>query len=141
MDSDFSTASQISVADVPEIAKLGFKTIINNRPDYEGGESQPTSAQLSVAAEQNGLAYLYIPVVPNNTHPAQVDAFAASFSLAAKPVLGFCRTGNRAGNIYKLAQVGSSNLPPDTTTISLFTSLKINVLLRVFGVGTRQSAH
>lgn len=43
---DFSTAPQISVDDVPEIAKLGFKTIINNRPDYEGGESQPTSAQL-----------------------------------------------------------------------------------------------
>ncbi|MES2182215.1 MAG: TIGR01244 family sulfur transferase [Pseudomonadota bacterium] len=129
---DFSTAPQISVDDVPEIAKLGFKTIINNRPDYEGGESQPTSAQLRVAAEQHGLAYLYIPVVPNNIHPAQVDAFATSFALAAKPVIGFCRTGNRAGSIFKLAQVGTANASPNTTANSLFTWLKSKCLITRF---------
>ncbi len=32
---DFSTAPQISVADVAEAARLGFRTIINNRPDGE----------------------------------------------------------------------------------------------------------
>ncbi len=120
---DFSTAPQISVDDVPEIAKLGFKTIINNRPDYEGGESQPTSAQLRIAAEQNGLAYLYVPVIPNNIHLAQVEAFSASYALAAKPVLGFCRTGNRAGSIFKFAQ-SATNQNAATSTNRLFAWLK-----------------
>ena len=33
----FSTSPQITVDDVVAIAALGFKTIINNRPDGEGG--------------------------------------------------------------------------------------------------------
>jgi uncharacterized protein (TIGR01244 family) len=112
---DFFTTSQINLDDIPKILNLGFKTIINNRPDYEGGESQPTSAELKVAAEQNGLAYFHIPVIPNNIQPAQVLAFSASLALAAKPILGFCKTGNRAGSIFKLAQVGSTDLSPDAS--------------------------
>ena len=129
---DFSTAPQISVDDIPEIANLGFKTIINNRPDYEGGESQPTSAELRAIAEQNGIAYLYIPVIPNSIHPAQVVAFSASFALAQKPVLAFCRTGNRAGNIFKLAQIEAASLSPNTTSKSLLVWLKEKCLITRF---------
>lgn len=129
---DYSTAPQISVDDVQEIANLGFKTIINNRPDYEGGESQPTSAELKAAAEQVGLAYLYIPVIPNNIHPAQVSTFNTSFILAQKPVLGFCRTGNRAGNIFKLAQIDASDNSLNTTSQSLFARLKDKCLITRF---------
>jgi uncharacterized protein (TIGR01244 family) len=106
---DFSTAAQISVDDMAEIAHLGFKTIINNRPDNEGGVEQPTSAQLGVAAEKLGLKYVHIPIIPNNIQSNQIDAFSAAYNVAAKPVLGFCRTGNRAGSIFKLAQADSSN--------------------------------
>jgi uncharacterized protein (TIGR01244 family) len=105
---DFSTAPQISVADITDIAQLGFKTIINNRPDNEGGAEQPTSEQLKVTAEQLGLTYVYIPVIPNNIQPEQIAAFNTAYSLAEKPVLGFCRTGNRAGSILKLAQADPS---------------------------------
>lgn len=98
---DFSTAPQISVNDVAELARLGYKTIINNRPDFEGGADQPTSAQIQAAAEAAGLAYVFIPVIPNNIQPEQVRTFAQAFATAAKPALAFCRTGNRAGNIYK----------------------------------------
>jgi sulfide:quinone oxidoreductase len=108
LSDDFSTTPQISAEDIAEIAQLGFKTIINNRPDNEGGAEQPTSAQLKVAAEKLGLTYVYIPVIPNNIQPEQVGAFNAAYSLAAKPVLGFCRTGNRANSIFKLAQTGNS---------------------------------
>lgn len=100
---EFSTAPQINADDLAEIAQLGFKTIINNRPDFEGGADQPTSAQIQAAAEAAGLAYIYIPVVPNNISPEQVSAFANAYASAAKPVLGFCRTGNRAGSICNMA--------------------------------------
>lgn len=111
---DFSTAPQISVEEVVEIAQLGFKTIINNRPDNEGGAEQPTSLQLKTAAEKLGLNYVYIPVIPNNIQPEQIAAFNAAYRLAAKPVLGFCRTGNRAGSVFKLAQADAST--PDASS-------------------------
>ncbi|MGB4811634.1 MAG: TIGR01244 family sulfur transferase [Methylophilaceae bacterium] len=106
---DFSTAPQITMDDVAEIARIGFKTIINNRPDFEGGNDQPTSAQLQAAAEALGLTYVFIPVIPNNIQPAQVADYAVAYSAAAKPVLGFCRTGVRAGSIYQQALMRSGN--------------------------------
>lgn len=105
---EFSSAPQISIEDISEIARLGFKSIINNRPDHEGGDSQPTSAQIKVAAESAGLNYFYIPVVPNNIQPEQIQAFKIAYQNADKPVLGFCRTGNRSVSILKIAQVSSA---------------------------------
>lgn len=105
---NFSTASQISAEDITEIAQLGFKTIINNRPDYEGGDAQPTSAQLKKVAEDHHLSYFYIPVIPNNIQAEQIDAFNAAYVAAEKPVLGYCRTGNRAGSIFKLSQAATN---------------------------------
>lgn len=126
---DFSTAPQISVEDIAEIAQLGFKTIINNRPDNEGGAEQPNSVQLATAAEKLGLNYVYIPVIPNNIQPSQIDAFSATYSLAAKPVLGFCRTGNRAGSIFKLAQTSLSNQSSAATPKGLLAWLKSKCLI------------
>lgn len=101
---DFSTCAQITAEDLNEIAALGFKSIINNRPDLEGGPDQPLSDTIKVAAESLGLSYTYIPVVPNNIQADEVAAFKAAFANAPKPVLGFCRTGNRAGKMFALAQ-------------------------------------
>ncbi len=107
INQQFSTAPQISAEDIAEIAQLGFKTLINNRPDHEGGEAQPDSASLKAAAEAAGLAYVYIPVIPNNIQADEVSTFAKAFSASEKPVLAFCRTGNRAGKLYQLALGGA----------------------------------
>jgi hypothetical protein len=37
------------------IAATGFRGVINNRPDFEGGADQPTSVQLEAAAKNAGL--------------------------------------------------------------------------------------
>lgn len=42
---------QITVDDVAVLARQGYRSIINNRPDGEGGPSQPTSAQIEAAAK------------------------------------------------------------------------------------------
>lgn len=126
---DFSSAPQITCEDMPKIAQLGFKTIINNRPDFEGGADQPSSDQIKTAAEKLGLAYVFIPVIPNNIQAEQISSFNAVFAKAAKPVLGFCRTGNRASNIYKLAQTTSDNTKQQTPTKGLVQWFKSNCLI------------
>lgn len=120
---EFSTTTQISIEDLVEIAKLGFKTIINNRPDNEGGETQPKSVDIEAAAKKLGLAYIHIPVVPNQIKPEQVEAYAQAYASAAKPVIGFCRTGNRAANICNMALAGAS------TPKGLFAWLKSKCLI------------
>ena len=108
MTDDYSTSPQISPSDMAEIATLGFKTIINNRPDLEGGAEQPTSSAIADAAKQNGIHYVYIPVVPNQIQAGQVEAFRKALAAAPKPVLGFCRTGNRASQMYTRANAQPS---------------------------------
>ena len=56
----FAVAPQISLSDLSELAALGFKRIVNNRPDGEQ-PGQPSSAEFATAAQALGLDYLHIP--------------------------------------------------------------------------------
>lgn len=101
IDPRFSITGQISLDDLEKIAQSGFKTIVNFRPDGEGGDAQPTSAVLSAKAATLGLAYVYIPVIPNQIQPGQITSLSTVFDQHPQPVLGFCRTGNRAQTVYQ----------------------------------------
>ena len=70
---DFSVAPQISVLDIDFILQSGFKSVINNRPDGEAGDLQPTSTEIQQAVEGAGMKYAYIPVVNGQLTQAQVD--------------------------------------------------------------------
>src|SRR5690348_4188429 len=106
---DFSTAPQISVADVAEAAAQGFTTIINNRPDGEAPD-QPRSAEIEAAANAVGLAYAYIPV-RGAPGPAEVEAVRQAVAAAEGPVLAFCRSGTRSITTWSIGQAMSGALP------------------------------
>jgi uncharacterized protein (TIGR01244 family) len=99
----FSSAAQLQPEDLAQIAAQGYKTVINNRPDGEGGAEQPTSAQIEKAATQAGLAYHYLPVVSGQMTEEQVQQMEKILANAKFPVLGFCRSGTRATNLWKMA--------------------------------------
>ena len=104
MSENVGFAGQIGAEHVSQVVEKGFKSIINNRPDLEGGPAQPTSADIEAAARAAGLEYVYQPVIPGQPTEADVRAFADQFNALPKPVLMFCRTGNRSNNLYQLAK-------------------------------------
>ena len=108
INADYSTCPQLTEADIPEVATLGFKSIINHRPDGEGGADQPHSNNLRIAAEKAGLAYLYVPVIPGNITPENIAACSAFLKAAPTPILGFCKTGMRAASLYRQASDSSA---------------------------------
>lgn len=108
---EFTTAPQISLADVAEAARLGFKTVINNRPDGED-PAQPSSAEMEAAAKAAGLAYHHIPVRGGPT-PDQVEQTRELLSTAEGPILAFCRSGTRSIVTWSLAQATSGAKAPD----------------------------
>ena len=99
---DLSVAPQISVADVAEAARRGFKTVINNRPDGEE-PGQPSGAEIAAAALAAGLAYHHIPVRGGPT-PEQVEATGVVLQEAEMPVLAFCRSGTRSIVTWSICQ-------------------------------------
>jgi uncharacterized protein (TIGR01244 family) len=111
INDDFSISPQITAENVGKIATLGFKTIINHRPDNEGGAEQPTSQEIAEAAQALGLKYYYIPVVPNAITAEQVEVLRRILVDTPTPILGFCRTGNRANTMYQQAKSSSSTKP------------------------------
>ncbi len=90
----FAVAPQLAPADMAEAARLGFKTIINNRPDGEQ-PGQPTSAEMEAAARAAGLDYVHVPVV-GGPGQAQVEQVVQVVADASGPVLAFCRSGTRS---------------------------------------------
>jgi uncharacterized protein len=99
----FGTLGQITPEDVYEIARQGYKSIINNRPDGEGGVSQPLSSDIEAAAKALGLHYAYLPVVSGQITLEQAQEMARLLKTLPGPILAFCRSGARSTNIYMLS--------------------------------------
>jgi len=104
MSENVGFAGQISPDQVTQVVEKGFKSIINNRPDFEGGSEQPTSVQIESAAHDAQVQYVYQPVVAGQITERDVQSFAEHFNQLPKPILMFCRTGNRSNNLYQLAK-------------------------------------
>jgi uncharacterized protein (TIGR01244 family) len=100
---DVCVAPQLMPSAMAELAGLGFKSVVNNRPDFEQGPDQPTSADIEVAALAAGLQYRHLPVASGYQSPEEVAAFAQLLRELPGPVLAFCRSGVRSTRLYQLA--------------------------------------
>ena len=103
LDSTISVFGQIEPEDVAAAKKLGFTTIVNNRPDDEQ-PGQPAGAEIEAAAKAAGLDYVAIPVDHSGFNEGQVAAMVEALETARGPVLAFCRSGTRSTYLWALAR-------------------------------------
>ena len=96
-------APQLTPQAMAEAAKLGFKSVVNNRPDFEHGPDQPTNAQIEAAALAAGLQYRWLPVDGGFQSPQEIAAFAQLLQELPRPLLAFCRSGARSTRLYTQA--------------------------------------
>jgi uncharacterized protein (TIGR01244 family) len=108
---EFSVAGQIDATDVARAAELGFKTLINNRPDREE-PGQPSGEAIKAAAEAAGLRYRSLPYA-GQPPPNVVAETALLLEQAPGPVLAYCRTGTRSIKAWALAQALAGTRRPD----------------------------
>lgn len=107
---DFSVAPQIQPGDMPAIAARGIRGIIVNRPDGEE-PGQPTMAEVAAAAQDEGIAVHFVPIVANSIFASDVEAFREAVDKVEGPVLAYCRTGTRSTILWAMAN--PSRLPVD----------------------------
>jgi len=103
LSADVCVAPQLDPAAMAWAAHAGFKSVINNRPDFEAGPGQPTSAQIEAAAVAAGLRYEFLPVAPAVQTPDEIARFAQLLADLPKPILAFCRSGTRSGKLFHAA--------------------------------------
>jgi uncharacterized protein (TIGR01244 family) len=103
---DVCVAPQLTPAAMAEAAQAGFKSVVNNRPDFEHGPDQPTNAQIEAAARAAGLEYRYLPVDSAYQSPEEIAAMAKLLAELPHPLLMFCRSGARSTRLYLAATAG-----------------------------------
>lgn len=108
---EISVSPQIRLEDIHELARLGFKSIISDRPDGEEND-QPDADSVCLAAEGAGLEFRHIPVVASDIGDRDIALFAEAMKDLPKPVLAFCRTGTRAAMLWALSQAATEGPDP-----------------------------
>lgn len=98
----FYASGQIDPQHVGELAGLGIRAIVNNRPDAEE-PGQPASAAIEAAAAAHGLVYRHLPVYPPGVTARDIEEFRQFCVHLDGPVLLFCRSGARSTLLWQLA--------------------------------------
>ena len=104
LSTDFAVAPQLTPDDMRAVAEAGYKSVIINRPDYEGGPEQPTSADVIAAARAAGLQVEYQPVVSGAMTQQDVERFGQLLDTLPAPVLAYCRSGTRCTHLYRASK-------------------------------------
>jgi uncharacterized protein (TIGR01244 family) len=103
---DVSVGAQPSAGDVQQLARDGFKTVINLRVENEeDGQLSPIDEAQMV--REAGMEYLHIPVISSQIREGQVDEFRNALENLPKPVFVHCAKGKRAGLFSLMDQAQS----------------------------------
>lgn len=106
---DVYAAPQLTPESMTAVAEAGFKAVLNNRPDFEGGPDQPLSADIEAAARAAGLQYAYLPVAGGYQSPQEIARCGELLGELPRPLLMFCRSGARSTRLYMQAVAPSSD--------------------------------
>ena len=101
---DVCVAPQLTPEAMAQAAQMGFRSVVNNRPDFEHGPDQPTSAAIEAAAKAAGLEYRHLPVDGGWQSPEEIAAMARLLAELPRPLLMFCRSGGRSMRLFMQAQ-------------------------------------
>jgi sulfide:quinone oxidoreductase len=104
LSATLSVAPQILPHQIADLAQAGFKSVICNLPDGEGGRHQPAFAEIAAAAKAAGMDAAYLPIIPGRAGPAEAAAFRDLLGRLPTPIVAFCRSGNRSASLWAMSQ-------------------------------------
>ncbi|WP_336985642.1 TIGR01244 family sulfur transferase [Altererythrobacter aquiaggeris] len=96
----YAVSAQLTRDDLEHAARLGFRTIVDNRPDGEAPD-QPSAQAMEIAAQKLGLGFAYIPVVPGEPCTQQAVMLKQVLATMETPVLAYCRSGARSTLLWQ----------------------------------------
>ena len=112
LEPGFAIADALSPADLEEVSRQGFRTVICNRRPGES-EDHPGEQAFAAEAERLGLKWVSIPVASGEYSQADVASFRRTLEEAPAPILAFCRSGKRSTHMWAQAraQQPQCNIP------------------------------
>ena len=136
--SGVSVSEQISASDLREIATLGFRSIICNRPDGEAAD-QPTFAEIEAAAKAASIPAAYQPVTSGKVMDEDAAAFGKLVDELPKPILAYCRTGTRSATLWSLSQAAKGTSMSDVLSATKAAGYDMSGVVRRIANGGKVS--
>lgn len=104
LDAQTITAGEPTFEQLGQLARLGFKTVLNLQTLGEG------AAEEGQHVEGLGMDYINIPIVSSRITDAQIDLFSEILTQNDRyPMLIHCRSSNRVGGLLLLHQALRQN--------------------------------
>jgi len=122
---------------VPEIKKLGFKSIINLRQPTEAGANIDQEA---AAAKTAGIAFYSIPFNTASPDPKVADTFISTITTPGnEPAYIHCATANRASAMWMIKRMVIDKWDADRAAQEAATLGLTNATLKQFALDYSQS--
>ncbi|RLK08277.1 TIGR01244 family sulfur transferase [Ruegeria conchae] len=99
----YAVSPQITVEDVPAIAKAGFVKVICNRPNTEVPPDQQSDA-IGQAVRKAGMEYEVLELTHQTMTPENVALQRDLAESCSGPVLAYCASGTRCSVVWALGQ-------------------------------------
>ena len=102
-DAGIYLTDQIRTSDFSQIGRLHIATLVDMRPDDEAKDQTP-SQTIAEISKQYGISFEYIPIPHGDIPSSGVDKLSSVLTNGKRPILLYCRTGNRALRTFCLAE-------------------------------------
>jgi uncharacterized protein (TIGR01244 family) len=137
---DYAVAPQIEPADCAAAAAMGFRHLVNNRPDGEVPETLQDAAMAEAAAAA-GLGYLALPVGHGGFDPHGIERLAHLLDTADGPILAWCRSGTRSAMLWALARARGGSPPAGLVAAARHVGYDLGLLVPVLDRLAREACH
>lgn len=107
IDEQVTVGAQPSEAEIRELARQGFQSVINLRTTGEEGQPLPPEDE-GLAVQDCGLHYAHIPISLRTLTTEQVDRFRDEMESLPAPVYIHCKGGTRAAALLALHRATES---------------------------------
>jgi len=96
----FAVTGVLEAEDFERLAAMGFRAVINNRPDGEEDGQLPSHVEAALAWRA-GLAYRHVPVGKLDLFTDEViEAMQAALDGLDGPILAHCKSGMRSAIVW-----------------------------------------
>lgn len=113
----FAVTSALAPDDFAAAARLGFKSILSNRPDHED-DGQLSARQEAVHAWRAGLVFRHVPVAKHDVFTDKaIEAMDSALRDLDGPVLAHCKSGLRSAILW--AATSARSQPVDCVLAAL----------------------
>jgi len=100
LDTTIACGGATSVDAIPELKKMGFRSIINVRRASETGADVGAEGDAATAA---GMKYVHLPFDPESPDPMLIDNFIAAVTAPDnQPAYIHCAAGGRAAALWMI---------------------------------------